>query len=132
MPHLSRKRLKEDDEKVVKEKLIKVLQFIGKNKYSKYSLHELLSDTEILMLAKRLGIIYLLYKGESMLDICETLNVSSSTVSRIGKIFDRGGYRNLQKIFNQTNSDFLDTLEIILRGGLPNKFGKGRWSFLKD
>lgn len=132
MPHVSSKRLKEEDEKILKDRLMNVIQIIGKSKNSKYSLRELFSDTEMIMLAKRLSIIYLLYKEESILEICRILNVSSSTVIRIGKVFDRGGYKNLEKIIKKSEPEFLDIIENILQGGMPAKFGKDRYKFLNN
>lgn len=130
MPHISKRRLKEEDEKVLKDRLMNVLQIIGKQRSSKYSFIELFSDTEMIMFAKRLSVIYLLSKETSILDICSILQVSSSTVIRIGKVFDRGGYKNLQKIFIRSEPSFIDMLEIILKAGMPPKYGKDRWKFL--
>lgn len=81
------------------------------------------------MLAKRLGIIYLIHKDKSILDICETLNVSSSTVIRMWKIYDRGGYRNIEKIFHKLEPSLLDIIEMLLSAemiGMPPIVGKGR------
>ena len=120
MSHISKKRLDERVEKILKNKLVDVLEIIGKSRGVKYSLNELLTFTEGVMLAKRLAIIYLIYKDRSVLEIAETLNVSTSTVIRIWKLYDRGGYQNLGKVFRKLEPSILDMIEILLTV-LPSK-----------
>ncbi len=116
MPHLSAKRLKEEEEKLLKSKLVKVFRVVGKDKRVSYSLPELLTHTEMLMIAKRLGIIYLIYKEMSTLDIADILKVSTSTVQRFEKKFDRGGYQSIRRVFKKLESSLAGMLEIIIKG----------------
>jgi uncharacterized protein YerC len=44
---------------------------------------DLLSETEKIMLAKRLAILVMLYKKQSLYFIAQTLHVSSATVARL-------------------------------------------------
>ena len=132
MPHISSKPLKEEDEKILKSRLIKIFQIIGKDKSSGYAIQEFLSPTEMIMLSKRLGIIYLIHEEKPTLDICEMLQVSSSTVLRIEKIFDRGGYKHLCKVMDKLEPSLLEIIETILGAGMPPIAGKGRWKFLDN
>ncbi|TSC77615.1 MAG: hypothetical protein G01um101424_238 [Parcubacteria group bacterium Gr01-1014_24] len=132
MPHISSKELKEKDERILKARLVDMLRVIGKNRKASHSLRELLSDTEMIMLSKRLGIIYLISKEKPTLDICEMLQVSSSTVIRMEKKFDRGGYINLERVLKKLEPSIIDMLETILGAGLPPIAGRGRWKFLDD
>jgi len=132
MPHVSKKILNTKQERIIKARLVDMLRAVGKDHRSGYSLRELLTYTEMIMLAKRLGIIYLVSKETPTLDICKILQVSSSTVIRIEKRFDRGGYQNLCKVFKKLEPSIVDVLETILGAGLPSKYGKGRWKFLND
>lgn len=94
----------------------------------------LLTETEQIMLTKRLAIVLLLLEGYSTYKIAKTLIVSDSTVRLV-----RAGYRNghydavtvimKKKAFNK--DVFWDTLEKILQCGLPPR-GKGRWKWLYD
>lgn len=129
MPHISKKQLSEKTERALKNKLVDMLRIIGKDRKVTYSLNELLTFTEGVMLAKRLGMIYLVHKGNSTLDICDTLNVSPSTVARIEKIQDRGGYQNIEKVFHKLEPSLIEVIEILL-SSVPSKVGKDRWNFL--
>ncbi|MDP2789463.1 MAG: helix-turn-helix domain-containing protein [bacterium] len=132
MPHVSAKKLTEEKEKVIKLRLVKIFHIIGKDNSALYSLREFFTDTEMIMLAKRLSIIYLVGKEIPTLEICEVLKVSSSTVIRIEKRFDRGGYQHLRKVLKKLEPSLVDIIETILGAGLPPIAGRGRWDFLKN
>lgn len=126
MPHISKKRLSEITEKAIESRLIELIRQIGKNKYSSHALKELLTPTESLMLSKRFAMIYLVNKGKSTLDICDTLNVSTSTVAKIEKMYDRGAYKQIEKVINELEPTMLDLIEVFLSAGMPPIVGKGR------
>ena len=130
MAHISRKKLSENTEQALKDRLVDMLRIIGKNRGVKFSLNELLTYTEGVMLAKRLTIIYLIYKEKSTLDIAETLGVSTSTVIRIEKIYDRGGYRNIRKVFHLLEPTLLEIIETLLSltpSNVARKMRKDFW-----
>lgn len=131
MPHISSKQLNESVEKEIKNKLFIAIRKIGKDSRATHALSELLTHTEVIMLSKRLSIIYLLLKDKSINNISRELNVSTSTIMKITKKLDKNGYQNLQKIFRKMEPSVTDIVEIILKAGLPPR-GKGRWSFLDD
>jgi len=83
MPHLSSRKLSETKEKALKGRLVEMLRLFDRDRSVSYALKELLTHTESVMLAKRLGVVYLISKDKSTLDICETLNVSSSNSNRL-------------------------------------------------
>src|SRR3989344_7216753 len=126
MAHVSKKKISEITERALRDRLIDILRIIGKDRKVSYALKELLTYTESTMLAKRIGIIYLIHKDKSILDICETLNVSSSTVIRMWKIYDGGGYQNIQQVFQKLEPSLLEVIEILLGAGMPPIVGKGR------
>ena len=126
MAHVSSRKLSESQELALRDKLVEALRIIGGDRKVSHALKEFLTYTESTMLAKRLGIIYLIDKNKSILDICETLNVSSSTVLRMWKIYDRGGYKSLQQVFRKLEPSLLDVIEILLSAGMPPIVGKGR------
>jgi uncharacterized protein YerC len=93
MPHISKKKL---DQKTVDE-LEKHLTSITQNAGSKTRIHifeELLTKTETVMLAKRIGILFLLKKGVSLYKISEILQISPSTAERFRKDIEAGKYKH--------------------------------------
>lgn len=79
------------------------------------------------MLAKRLGIIFLLNEGVSGYGICKMLKVSESTVARLSLRFERGEYKFIQKFFK--NRKLFGTFIKRILNLMPKR-GKGRWDFL--
>jgi uncharacterized protein YerC len=134
MAHISTKGLSDKMERALRRKLVESLRIIGKDRYLSPALNELLTFTESTMLAKRLAVIYLTSKGQPILDICDTLNVSSSTVLRIQKTYRRNGYGNLKKVFRRLEPSILEIIEIFLGAGMPPIVGPGRHrgSFKED
>ena len=132
MPHLSSKKLSEAQEKILKDRLVEVLRHVGKNHRLGYALKELFTHTEMLMFAKRISIIYLANKEMPTLEICKSLEVSSSTVIKIQKRLDRGGYKNLIVAFRKAEPTILEIIESIMYAGSPRRYGKGRWDFLNN
>lgn len=90
-------------------------------------LEELLGHEERIMLAKRLAAIALCIEGRSIYRIATSLNLSPSTAERIYKAYKGGSFKNIEKILTRNThnfNEFLRTLEVILRGGLPPRTGK--------
>lgn len=82
MPHLSRRKLNQKTEKLIGSALVWAFSRLKENE-ANYVFESLLSPTEKLMLAKRLGIIFLLNENSDETTISETLKVTQATVSRI-------------------------------------------------
>lgn len=83
MPHLSKNRLKKVDEEQLLKSLKLVLSKIDKTEDVESFLYSLLSETEQLMIAKRLAIIVLLKEGLPESTIAHSLHVTRETVSRL-------------------------------------------------
>ena len=103
-------------------------------KKSKNIFAALLTESEQIMLAKRLAIILLLHQEVSVLNISKRLLVSDATVRTLRSQYKDGRYEPLVShcISNSFDSKkFWQTLEIVLRGGLPPR-GKDRWQWLQS
>lgn len=93
MPHISNKKI---EQKVVGE-LEKYLYKLVRDSGSQTRLlvlGELLTKTETIMLAKRLGILLLLRKGLSTNKIADVLGISPSTAERFKHYMDSNKYRH--------------------------------------
>ena len=82
MTHVSRKKLPIKTLKEILDSLVLVLTKTKDKEKMAQLLDALLSDTEKVMLAKRIAIVYLLSEGIEGQVIAETLNVTQFTVSR--------------------------------------------------
>ena len=92
---------------------------------------ELLTESERVLLAKRLAILFMLENGISYYKISRTLIVSTSTIKRLHEQLLNDNFHLIHKTtrFRQDGEKFLTVLEDLLSAGLPPQ-GKGRWSFL--
>jgi len=90
---------------------------------------DFLTRSEELMLSKRLSIIFMLNEDIPFGVVTKTLKVSPTTVTKIGRILDRGGYQGvLKEIRKKKNREFFwAELEVLFRMGMPPIVGKGRW-----
>jgi len=92
MPHISKKKL----DKKTAEKLESQILSIISNTGSKTRVHifqELLTKTEKMMLAKRIGILFLLDKGANLSEVSDLLGVSPSTAERFQNNIEFGKYK---------------------------------------
>lgn len=92
-------------------------------------LNELLGEEEKIMVAKRFAAIVMLLENNSIYRTAQLLHMSPSTVERLKKNLLTGKYEHIQKILKKNKKEyeaFWETLEIILRAGMPPR-GKGRW-----
>lgn len=118
----------------ISEKLIEHVARVKTKKHARSFFLELFTETERIMLAKRFAILVLLEQGYSFSVIIQTLKVSQSTIARIVRDKKQGKFNFLiqqigtraKKGIIANNSDFLLSLEILLRAGLPPQ-GRGRW-----
>ena len=93
MPHLSRKKLSESILKETDKKLYDFFLVISDRQQRKI-FGELATDTEKKMLAKRIMMVYLIYKNLPTHEISERLGVSSSTVARFEFMVENGKFKN--------------------------------------
>lgn len=116
MPHVSNKKL---DKKIVKE-LDRHIFSIIHNAGSKTRVdifRELLTKTEKMMIAKRIGVIFLLRKGSSPYQISNTLGISPSTAERFQKKLQSNMYhRTAEWVWKNSNEGALDVfMETLVR-----------------
>lgn len=123
MPHLSTRHLDPEVRKHIDSQLIRLLLRNGPK-----LLRQLLTETEQLMLAKRLATLLMLEEDFSYYRIASTLGISTSTIKRLHKGLLNGDLPAIEKIAHSKKERevFWRTMESIFRAGLPPQ-GKGRW-----
>ena len=94
---------------------------------------ELLTETELLMLAKRLATLILLSNGHSYYQIQKSLDVSTSTSKRLHEELLVGKYSRLEKILKrkEEREELYADIEKLLRLGMPS-MGRDRWSRIRS
>lgn len=96
-------------------------------------LGELLTQTEKIMLAKRLAMIVMLENDFSYYRISKTLKVSTSTLKRLHRHILAGSYRQILTSLTGNRADaIIRFLEKILEFRMPPIAGPGRWKFLDE
>jgi uncharacterized protein YerC len=90
--------------------------------------YELFGEEEKVMIAKRLAIIVMLHRHQSLYFIAETLHVSSATVSRQQKLLLDGHYSELVNILSKPTPSIklvLKAIDDILHlGGILPHYGE--------
>ena len=127
MPHVSKRLLEQKKFLGIHKELFKVITALSRSGETSVILDTLLTKTEKLMLAKRLAIILMVDRKESIYAIEQTLKVSPSTVARILLQYENGMYTKLLKEISKQSSFWLQLEKI-----LPPRVGKNRFKhFLK-
>ena len=96
--------------------------FTGSNKnFTRSLVHELLSETEQRMLAKRLAAVLMLITDQSYYRIHQVLGMSTSTIKNLHKQLITGEYAEIEKhvLHRYARTDFEKKIGLILRCGLP-------------
>ena len=128
MTRVSSRALKEDAQDKLFSELARIIAK-AERKIASAFLQTLLTPTEQVMLAKRIGVIALLHNGVSTYQIMQKLNMSSSTIIRMHHEYEKGGYDPVTKLLGMNKKDWIrimKILEVVLRGGLPPRVGH-RW-----
>lgn len=133
MVQLSRKLLKNEVKKDILENLWLAISTVSKKEEVVDFIHDILSSTERLMLAKRLAIAILLIRGWRYEDIKEFLKVSRTTIGNVRSNIERGGKgfrfiveklerkKSIGQIIRKSEKSF---------GIMPPIVGRGRWAWL--
>jgi uncharacterized protein YerC len=97
---VSKQKLSKVLEKQVSQSLYQTIADIRNPQEARVFLKDLLSETELSVIAKRLSAAHLLTKGKNYREIKESLKISSATISNIVEQMEKGeGFRvALQKI----------------------------------
>lgn len=135
MPHVSRKRLKKEIATELADQFLTFLSLAQTKKEARILANELLSQTERVMLAKRLAIVVLLVRGYSFTQIEEALGVTRQTVIRVWKDMKIGKYDKIARYAREHTGHFkkeafMDALIRMIHFGMPPRAGRGRWKFL--
>lgn len=126
MPHLSKEALEPEYLAKLFSELESLIASTTKHDSSAV-LQALLTETERVMLTKRLAVAMMYSKGYSQYQVWNLLKISPSTAQRMQLAYESDHYRALLKMVNRkTSSELWDILEIIVGGGLPSR-GKNRW-----
>ncbi|MFQ5661787.1 MAG: helix-turn-helix domain-containing protein [Candidatus Paceibacteria bacterium] len=128
MPHISKKKLNKDTVHKLEKYIISIIKDTG-TKTRVNIFDELLTKTEKMMLAKRIGVLFLLKKGLSIYKISELLGVSSSTVARFENAMDSHKYKHtvdwVWKNSKEGSFDaFMESLVSIAFTGRSHSFKK--------
>ena len=91
-------------------------------------LDDLLSETEKIMLAKRLAILVMLYRKQSLYFIARTLHVSSATVARLQECLEQKQFNHILKTFEKPTPAILEIIQaiddILHLGGILPRYGQ--------
>jgi hypothetical protein len=129
MPHVSGKKLDSDFSDRLFKDLIGILAASrNKNLLSKVA-HELFTETEKLMLAKRIAIILMIQSQTPQQKIVGILKVSPSTVAKMSLYMEIGKYASIVKISRKEKIDLERVVWGILtiEGFVPPKYGRKYW-----
>ncbi|MFZ1075557.1 MAG: Trp family transcriptional regulator [Minisyncoccia bacterium] len=134
MAHVSRKKIKKQIAAELADQFLTFLTVARTKKDAHIFADELFSQTERVMLAKRLAIVILLVRGYSFTQVEESLGVTRQTVVRIWKDIQSGGYRKIASYARKHTRHFeeesaVDAFIRILHLGMPPRAGK-RWQQL--
>ena len=133
MPHISKRKLKKDALASLHRRFTDIFVKLKTTREVNQFLDELLTDTERLMLGKRLAIICMLSEGVSTYRIEKTLRVSISTVVEMKRKWQDRQYDFVESVYRQKklHKEFWEDINKLLRLGMP-PMGKGRWNWLYE
>jgi len=136
MTRVSDQKVKHNVLQQISSQLIGYVAGIKTEASAEQFLTELLSETEQIMLAKRLAIVVMLEWEYSFTQIEKTLKVSSQTIARLWKDKKEGKYsfvieRCGRKVRRRSTKEnlFWDEFEKLILAGMPHQ-GRDRWKYL--
>ena len=136
MPHISRKKIKKKVATELADQFLTFLSITQSKAEARILANELLSQTERVMLAKRLAIIVLLVRGYSFIQIGEALGVTPQTITRVWHGLKKGRYQKIARYARERTKHFkretfMDAFIRIIHIGMPPRVGRGRWRSLR-
>ena len=132
MPHISNKKLNDKYFEKIYNQLISVFDTAGTARRNDIFLKEFLTETEKIMLAKRLAIICLLYEGVSRPYISQVLLISPSTVDRVSLNYENNRYPYMANILKKNNRTIWQIFEEMISNQVSERFGKRRMKWLDE
>ena len=130
MPHVSSKKLDRNlSEKLFKKLLVIFGKAQNKNILS-LVMNELFTETEKIMLAKRLAVILMISSKTPQHRVALILQVSPTTVVKTSLGIEVGKYKSILKISNKEKTDLERVVWNILTVGgiMPPKAGRKYWT----
>jgi hypothetical protein len=131
MPHVSKKKLSDKQQFTLDKNFSNWLDTLSKSNTS-IAVRSLLTDTERIMLAKRLSIIFLIGDGLSSYKISKMCSVTIQTVQRLQVDLESGRFDDLVKLWDKKKArdEMWKLIETFSRMGLPSYVGKDRYKNL--
>jgi hypothetical protein len=122
MPHISNRKISDKVSHKINTNLAGMFNHAAKTNNTAAVVRELLTDTEQIMLAKRLGAVYLLGQDLSNYKISQILKMSESTIARIAVSREAGAFDTIKSLLskNTQNQPFIDVIDQIITF-LPSK-----------
>jgi uncharacterized protein YerC len=114
MTHVSRWKLPKEEEKNLIDALRLVLTRLTKDEEMEAFLDSLLTETEKIMLAKRLALVVLLEEGLTESQIAEALHVTRITVSKMHYFFESRGHGYKLALKKLAEQKMLDEFKKLL------------------
>ncbi len=129
MPHVSKKKLDKETFEKIFRKLIAVIEHAQNQNKLTPILDEILTETEKIMLTKRLAVILMLSGDTPQHRISEALLVSPSTVTRMSLGIERGKYDLIRSISKKDRLDLEKVVWLLLTAGgiMPPRAGRKYW-----
>lgn len=129
MPHVSKKKLDQEIFEKIFRKLVLVLEKAQNKNRLMSVLSELLTETEKIMLAKRLAIVLMLFGDTPQHRISEALFVSPSTITRTSLNIELGKYDTIINISKKERLDLEKIVWLLLTAGgiMPPRVGRKYW-----
>ena len=132
MPHISQKKMNDKDFNKIYDQLVSFFDTAGNQRKSDILFREFLTDTEKIMLAKRLAVLCLIDDSVSEHYISYILSVSPSTVSRISLSYEQGKFQYISNIIRKNKQNIWDVLEGAVRSSMEGYVGPKRWAWLEE
>ena len=132
MPHVSNRKIADDQFKKIYTHLISMVDTAGTKRKSDSLLKEFFTESEKMMFAKRLAILWMIHEGISTHNIADTLLVSPSTVSRISARYEQHRYPYISTILEKNRQTIWQALEEVIRLSSERYTGKRRWDWLYE
>lgn len=130
MPHVSKHQI---DKKVFKEVYLQLIKSVEQSKNKKkvdVFLDEVLTETEQVMIAKRLALVVLLINQVPESKIIDKLKISGGTINRYRRKIKRGDFVYIKKLLAGTKKEILETVVDLIFPDLDRLTSK-RWKSLK-
>lgn len=131
MTNISKRKLNQEHQEQLFQQLVKLTQQAGARSAGPF-LSALFTESEQTMFIKRTAAILLLANGQSSYRVSKTLFMSESTINKIRLRYEVGEYTSIIKLAQSKEFDsqkFWNTLEILLRAGLPPRT-KDKWKYV--